>query len=543
MQRTSWGLTAVLTLLTLLIAFPILMRGGDGRSSSPQNFQTSDRCVACHNGMKTEAGADYSIGIDWRASIMANSSRDPYWQGSVRRETIDHPQAKAEIQDECSHCHMPMMYYDAHAQQKKGEVFSHLPFDANKQDDAIAADGVSCSVCHQISKKNLGTPASYVGNFVIDPPEVPNRHPEHGPFVIDAGHQRVMESSTGGFVPEEGAQIRDSALCATCHTLYTTALDKDGKPTGRLPEQVPYQEWQHSTYAGNNSCQSCHMPEVKEKTPVTSLFGALRQGARHHTFVGANFFMQRILSNYRQDLRVTALPQEFNAAAERTVNFLQSESARVSIRNIETGDGKLHMDVLVENLTGHKLPTAYPSRRAWLHVVIHDRSGRTVFESGALNKDGSIQGNVNDTDPLRFEPHFREINSGDQVEIYEPILKDPEGHVTTGLLTAVGYIKDNRLLPRGFDKSTAEADIAVAGDAADDPNFNDKGSLVRYSPAVDPSAGPFHVEVELWYEPIGFRWAHNLGSYKADEPQRLVNYYDSLASNAAVILAKTEATK
>ncbi len=145
---------------------------------------------------------------------------------------------------------------------------------------------------------------------------------------------------------------------------------------------------------------------------------------------------------------------------------------------------------------------------------------------------------INDADPSRFEPHYREITKSDQVEIYEPILGDSEGHVTTGLLTAVGYLKDNRLLPEGFDKGTAEKDIAVAGDAADDPNFNDKGSLVRYSPAVDPSSGPFHIEVELWYEPIGFRWAHNLGTYKADEPQRLVSYYDSLASGAAVILAK-----
>jgi hypothetical protein len=543
MQRTSWGLAAFLTLLIALIASPLLMRGADGRSSSPQNFQTSDRCVACHNGMKTEAGADYSIGLDWRASIMANSSRDPYWQASVRRETIDHPAATADIQDECSHCHMPMMYYDAHVQQKKGEVFSHLPFDADKKDNAKAADGVSCAVCHQISKKNLGTPASFVGNFVIDPPQTPNQRPEHGPFVIDAGHRRVMQSSTGGFVPEEGTQIRDSALCATCHTLRTVALGKDGKVTGELPEQMPYQEWQHSAYAGNSSCQSCHMPEVKERTPVTSLFGELRQGARHHYFVGANFLMERMLSNHRQDLGVAALPSELTAASQRTVDFLQSQSARVSIQNFETGDGKLHIDVLVENLTGHKLPTAYPSRRAWLHVVVHDRNGRTVFESGALNQDGSIQGNVNDADPSRFEPHFREITSGDQVQIYEPILKDPEGHVTTGLLTAVGYIKDNRLLPHGFDKSTAEKDIAVVGDAADDPNFNDKGSVMRYSPAVDPSAGPFHIEVELWYEPIGFRWAHNLGSYQADEPQRLVSYYDSLASGAAVILARTEATK
>jgi hypothetical protein len=239
-------------------------------------------------------------------------------------------------------------------------------------------------------------------------------------------------------------------------------------------------------------------------------------------------------------LSVTALAEELNAAAEKTVNFLQTKSARVSIRNMEVGQGKLHVDVLVENLTGHKLPTAYPSRRAWLHVVIRDRAGNIVFESGALNADGSIQGNDNDADPSRFEPHYREITSGDQVEIYEPILKDQEGRVTTGLLTAVGYLKDNRLLPSGFDKSSADKDIKVIGDAAGDPNFTGRGSLVRYSVAVDPSAAPFHIEAELWYEPIGFRWARNLATYREKEPQRMVSYYNSLASSAAVILARTD---
>jgi hypothetical protein len=225
------------------------------------------------------------------------------------------------------------------------------------------------------------------------------------------------------------------------------------------------------------------------------------------------------------------------------VNFLQANSARVSIPSIETAGSRLHADVLVENLTGHKLPTAYPSRRAWLHVVVRDRDGNRIFESGALNTDGSIQGNDNDADPARFEPHYREITSADQVEIYEPILKDSEGHVTTGLLNAVGYLKDNRLLPVGFDKSSADKDIQVVGDAAVDPNFNDKGSTVHYSIATDLSSAPFHIEVELWYEPIGYRWAHNLGSYQAAEPQRLVNYYESLASGAAVLLTRAEATK
>jgi hypothetical protein len=541
MRKTPWGSIAVLTLLT---ACPILLRGGNGNSSSTPNFRTSDRCVACHNGMKTKAGEDFSIGLDWRSSIMANSSRDPYWQASVRRETIDHPESSVVIQDECSHCHMPIVEYEARVQNKKAEIFSHLPFDPNnKKANAEAEDGVSCSVCHQISQEKLGTPASFNGNFIIAPTELHNQRPEHGPFAIDAGHQRVMQSSTGGFLPREATQIRDSALCATCHTLYTVARGKDGKPAGELPEQMPYQEWQHSAYAGKSSCQSCHMPEVQGETPVTSLLGVPRQGARHHYFVGANFFMQRMLNNYRQDLSVAALPDELTAASQRTVNFLQSQSARVSIRNVENSEGQLHIDVLVENLTGHKLPTAYPSRRAWLHVAIRDRNGRMVFESGALNPDGSIQGNDNDADPSRFEPHYREITTSDQVEIYEPILKDSEGHVTTGLLSAVGYLKDNRLLPDGFDKSSAAKDIAVVGDAAQDPNFTDKGSLVRYSVAVDPSSGPFRVEAELWYQPIGFRWAHNLGPYHAEEPQRMVSYYNSLASGAAVILARTEAMK
>ena len=534
--------TVRLGTILLICTSAIPMWAGDGGSPHKPKFQTSDRCVACHNGMKTQAGEDFSIGIDWRASIMANTGRDPYWQGSVRRETIDHPTASAEIQDECSHCHMPMSYYEAHLQGKKSEVFSHLPFDMNKKADAEAADSVSCSICHQISGKNLGSRESFVGNFIVDPPEQ-GRHAEHGPYSIDTGHQQVMRSSTGGFVPGQGMQIRDSALCGTCHQLYTVALDKQGNRTGELPEQMPYLEWLHSDYVNKASCQSCHMPEVQGETQVTSLFGQPRPGARHHTFLGGNFFMLRMLSNYRQDLNVTALPQELNASADRTVSFLQSQSARVSIGNVAMDQSMVHIDVLVENLTGHKLPTAYPSRRAWVHFMIRNRDGRIVFESGALNPDGSIQGNDNDADPLRYEPHYREITSSDQVEIYESILRDPENHVTTGLISAVGYLKDNRILPSGFDKATAGRDIQVVGDAAEDPNFSDKGSLVRYSASVDPSTGPFHIEAELWYEPIGFRWAHNLASYQVEEPERFVRYYDSLASGAAVILSKAELTK
>ncbi|MCU1311649.1 MAG: hypothetical protein JWO20_2774 [Candidatus Angelobacter sp.] len=535
-----------IVILGMLATLPTLLRGGAEQSSEraevKPEFHTSDRCVACHNGLKTQAGNDISIGFDWRASMMANSARDPYWQGSVRRESMDHPESKAGIEDECSVCHMPIIHLQAKMDGQKAEVFSHLPFNPDNKDNAAAEDGVSCSVCHQIAKEKLGTRESFSGAFMVDRPQSEDDRPEYGPFAIDAGHKRVMQSSTGGFVPTEATHIRDSALCGSCHTLFTKTLGKDGKEIGTFNEQMPYLEWLHSDYPKRSSCQSCHMPEIHEAVAVTAILGQPRKGFHRHDFVGANFFMLRMLNNYRQDLSVAALPQELTVAADRAVNFLQSQAARVTIRDVESSSAGLRFQVFVENLSGHKLPTAYPSRRAWLHIRIRDNSGQTVFESGALNADGSIAGNDNDADPLRFEPHYREITSPEQVEIYEPIMKDSANRVTTGLLSAVGYLKDNRILPTGFNKQTAENDIAVIGDAAEDPDFNDKGSLVRYSvPTV--AAGPFHIEAELWYQPIGFRWAHNLGPYNAAEPQRFVGYYKSMSSATAVVLAKAEATR
>jgi len=520
------------------------LRGGPQDNSSSIAFHTSDRCLACHNGLTTPQGKDVSIGFDWRASIMANSSRDPYWQASTRRETLDHPEVKSTIEDECSVCHMPIPRYQAKLQGHEGEIFSFLPF--SQQTSALAAmgeDGVTCSVCHQISNKNLGQKESYSGNFVIDPPASKDAHPEYGPYQIEPGQTLVMQSSTGGFRPTMGLHIAASELCATCHTLFTKARGQGGKVVGILPEQMPYPEWLHSSYAGKQSCQSCHMPEVEGPAPIAAVLGVDRLGVRQHVFVGGNFFMQRLLNNYRDELSVTAMPQELTHASEGTIAFLQSQSAKIDIERVALDGGRLNADVRVTNLTGHKLPTAFPSRRAWLHFVVRDRNGKTVFESGALNPDGSIQGNDNDLDPGKFEPYYRRIESSDQVEIYEPILGDSEGHVTTGLLDAVGYLKDDRLLPNGFNKQTAEHDIAVIGEAANDPNFSDSGSRVQYSVALAAAQGPYQVEVELWYQPIGYRWAHNLAPYKSTETQRLVQYYESMSNTTALMLAHAEATR
>lgn len=528
----------------VLLSCATLTTGAGKDAELKPDFHTSDRCMACHNGLTTPSGQDVSIGFDWRASVMANSARDPYWQASVRRETIDHPEARSHVEDECSVCHMPVSRYEAKLQGREGEVFAHLPFPGQSKASASAEDGVTCSVCHQISNERLGTRESFSGKFVVEAPPSKDNRPEYGQYAISLGNQRVMESSTGGFRPTQATHIQDSAMCGSCHQLYTIALGKDGKVLGEFPEQVPYLEWLHSDYPKRSSCVACHMTEVQGFAPISAVQAVPRPNVRQHVFFGGNFFLQRLLNLDRDDLDVAALPQELTTAAQGTQKFLQSQSARVTVRNVDVAGSTLRAEVLVQNLTGHKLPTAYPSRRAWLHFVVRDGAGHTVFESGALNEDGSIKGNDNDADATRFESHYREITSSEQVEIYEPILKDYEGKVTTGLLSTVGYLKDNRLLPSGFDKSTASKDIAVVGDAAEDPRFVAGGDTVLYSVPVGNAQGPFHVEAELWYQPIGFRWAHNLEAYEsAAEPKRFLEYYKAMSSDTAIVLAWGEATR
>jgi hypothetical protein len=530
----------------LVIVASIFFSAQSVKSSDPglkPAFHTSDRCFACHNELTTSNGHDISIGLAWRASIMANSSRDPYWQASVRRETIDHPEVIPDIEDECSVCHMPVARYQAKLQGKKGEIFAHLPFNPDRKDSVAAEDGVTCSICHQISKQKLGTKDSFNGEFVIAVPESKNQRPEYGPFDVPPERQHIMNTSTGGFQPVQAQHIRDSALCGSCHQLYTAARGPNGAQVGYLAEQMPYLEWLHSDYPSKYSCQGCHMPEVQEAVHVSSVLGIPRSGMHQHVFVGGNFFMQQMLNRYRDELDVAALPQELTTASEGTLEFLKSQAARVELDVVTVSGGRLQAQITVQNLTGHKLPTAYPSRRAWLHFSVQDRNGNIIFESGGLKADGSIEGNDNDADPSLYEPHYREITQAGQVQIYESIMKDQHGKVTTGLLAAIGYLKDNRLLPTGFDKRTADKDIAVIGDAVGDPKFSAGEDVVNYSVPVSDTGGPFHITVELLYQPIGFRWAHNLEGYKANEPQRFVGYYDSMSSAATATLARTEATK
>lgn len=535
MSRKPNRVFAILVLSALLPAAPAALAQAPGLQ--PRFFHAADRCVACHNGLVTSEGEDISFGSDWSPSMMANSARDPYWLASVRRESLVHPPAAAAIENECAACHLPMARFEAKAAGQMGTVFANLQgAQAQSPMGVLAVDGVSCSLCHQIEAKGLGQRASFTAGFSVETSAPFGRRRVFGPYQVDEGRQSLMRSSAQ-FIPSEAAHIRESEVCATCHTLFTHALDDQGQSVGEFPEQVPYLEWRHSAYPGSQSCQSCHMPVVEGETSITGVMGQPRPDVARHVFRAGNFFMPRILNAHRLDLNAAALPGDLEAAALETIEHLRISAAAVTVGRPEVRAGRLEARVTVQNLAGHKLPTAYPSRRAWLHVTVRDRFNRVVFESGALRADGSVSGNDNDASPEAFEPHYDRIEKPDQVQIYESIFGGPDGKVTTVLLSGIRYLKDNRVLPDGFDKATADEDIAVRGEALADADFGAGSDSLVYAVDLGGAEGPFEVRAELWYQPIGFRWAHNLSQQDSAEIKRFVSYYSSMSEGSAVMLA------
>ena len=500
-------------------------------------FHTSHQCIACHSGVVSPEGQDISIGYTWRASMMANSAKDPYWQAGVRREVMDHPQAQAAIEDTCATCHMPMARFHSANNGGTGEVFANLA----PWDNVLAADGVSCAVCHQIQDDNFGDDSSFTGGFVINTTLAMGEREIYGPHEVDIGRTTLMNSATN-FVPSTSEHLAESELCATCHTLFTETLNAAGEEVGTLPEQVPYHEWLHSDYRATDSCQSCHMPELVEDAPITSVLGQLRPAVNQHVFRGGNAFMLGILNKYRTELGVTALPRSLKRrSAARGSSWSPKRPGSASTPRAWPGS-TLALGVAVESLSGHKLPTAYPSRRAWLHVMVTDAAGNLLFESGAVQPNGSIAGNDNDEDGSRFESHYDSIDSASQVQIYESVMVDVQDRVTTGLLSGARYIKDNRLLPSGFEKSTASWEIAVHGAAADDENFTAGGDRVEYRVDVSGASGAVTVSARLLFQSIGYRWAENLRDYDAFETNRFVGYYEESAASSSETLASDSVT-
>jgi hypothetical protein len=372
------------------------------------------------------------------------------------------------------------------------EMVTQWPGEAHRKEQrygALARDGISCTVCHRIAATDLGEENTFTGNFVTGP-----ANELYGPYETSTIVPKPMEHAVG-ITPRFASQIGGSDLCGGCHNILLPVFDNAGRLLTASYEQSTHLEWVNSDFAPGRSnfrsCQDCHMPTSFKGQPLSfqianiesSTFApttgrlpndqirlTTRNRYARHALHGLNLFLNEMFQQFPLILGVrqidfmtgTATVPSLITARNSMLDMARDETAAVDIPTIEkTADGKLRIVVLVSNKTGHYLPSGVGFRRVFLEVLISDSAGNLLWASGRTNGLGAILDGITDKvlaseQPVKFphvpfQPHYQRIERGDQVQIYQELVEDSAGNLTTSFLRRVREVKDNRIRPKGFD--------------------------------------------------------------------------------------------
>lgn len=473
-------------------------------SATSPRFATSDVCAQCHlagdgDAVRDAKGRDVSPVGRWRASAMALAARDPYWLAVYAEELRFRPNLAPTVDDTCTRCHAPEASVELAIDGTTPTFASITGADASPAAH-LGREGVACTLCHQIAADGLGEFASFTGGFVVG-----DQRRIYGPYTDPTTDpMRTLVS----YEPTFGAHVGEASLCGTCHTVVTRPRDAKGNVGPEFPEQTPYLEWLASAFSTEGtpgpkaaSCQDCHMAAADDDGAELSVVIARtppglrpRKPFWRHGFAGANAQLSRFGASDPTWFGVKLTKDDHEGQA-RADEAMVRRAATVAIDDVKrTGDG-VEIAVRVENQSGHKLPTGYPSRRVFLHVKVED-GARTVFESGRTDDYGRLVAGDRVVEPTTFAPHVDVVDREDTIQIYESVPVDVNGKIAHRPFDDHHYVKDNRLLPAGFDRrnrwSAYTAPHGVDGDA--DWGASD---VVRFRVARAPSGAKITVSLEF----------------------------------------------
>lgn len=497
-------------------------------------FPTAKTCGGCHgkdplgNAMVTADGTDVNIYDDWRATMMANAARDPFWRAKVSHEILVNPAHSLALQDKCTSCHAPAGHYQAKLHDHKEYYLL-----SDMYSDTLGLDGVTCQVCHAQAPELLGDLHSGQLNFDTNYIRV-----AYGPyeFVFEPPMHEFV-----GITPEYSDHIFDAGQCAGCHTLITNTVDANGDFTGNtFVEQATYHEWLNSRYDDahdNITCQGCHMPRLDEAVVISANYQFLTNKFPYalHELAGANVTMLKLMKENRTALGIAAQPEHFDSTIAATVRMLQQKTLDVTLNTGVLNGDSAHFTLKLKNKAGHKFPSGYPARRAWIEFEVKDQNGNVVFHSGRMNPDFSLP-----DEDANFEPHYNLIDNAGQVQIYELVPGDVNGTFTNVLERGHAGLKDNRLVPQGFSLTDPVYDTTqVVGAALQDPDFDLPGGsdAVHYRIPNNNYTGFLTVTARVWYQSLPPKWMAPIFEYNSPEIDAFKTMFDA-ADKSPVLVAE-----
>lgn len=542
--------------------------------SGPGQFATSDQCLSCHDGQPLNLGPNMFIpttgsdGInlspygEWNWSMMGLAGRDPIFYAQLESELVLQPTHAAAIQNLCFRCHGVMGDRQL-AIDHPGTLFNkemtQITDAANPyaRYGALARDGISCMVCHQMVDDGKPLDSIFTGNFEVSRPGQfePGISYIYGPFEKPA--TLAMESSLG-MKPVESKYIKQSRLCASCHTVYLPVYDSSGAQVGNFFEQATYLEWLNSSYqdelppagATPRSCQSCHMPtrypdnasggelafqianiqdqtypEADNRAPLADITVPRRTGFARHTLLGINQFALEMFLQFDDILGVrktdymTGSSNGLPFAIATSDSIAKGQTATLAFTSTQRTQRGVKAELKVSSLVGHRFPSGVGFRRAFLEVTARDASGTVLWSSGRTNDLGVILGADGKPLPTEFfevdpatgqqmyQPHYQTITRQDEVQIYEEVVKDPQGRITSSFLAIADPVKDNRLLPHGWTRNGPpgfrwQEATMPHGNVLDDRYFLDSAGADMITYDIPLKARNVTVTATLYYQSI-----------------------------------------
>ena len=270
-----------------------------GEFISPQSFYTAEYCGHCHQEAHQQ----------WRESAHSNANRAPWY---LRNVGLLNSEKGIEFSRHCEGCHDPIALVSGALTEGAPKK---RPYDQ---------DGVTCTVCHSISKVDTRGTGSYtmgVPAVLVDEDGKPITRQVTDTEILthlDRHSKAVMKDF-----------YRTSEFCASCHKAALPRTLNDYKWQRAISL---YDEWQNSSFAKQSplpfyskdavsTCQTCHMQ--REAIKLTD-YGAKKGQLASHRWLGANTVVPKYYG--------------FSEQATRIVQFLQANVFNVDIFALETGD-------------------------------------------------------------------------------------------------------------------------------------------------------------------------------------------------------------
>ena len=285
------------------------------------------------------------------------------------------------------------------------------------------------------------------------------------------------------------------------------------------------------------------MPQIQDPIILADGYANLapRSPFNLHKFMGGNVTMLQLIQANKTSLGIDVPDSDFNNTIAITKSLLQNSTLDMALNEDSIQNDTLFVSVQLTNKAGHKFPSGYPSRRAFVQFAVTS-SMDTIFKSGMLQANYEVAGQG-----PGVVPHYNIINDSTQVQIYEMVMGDVNGNITTVLNRSAIALKDNRIPPAGFTTSHYTYDtVSIVGGALTDPDFNHSGStegtgqdIVHYHIPLHGFTGLLNVSSSVFYQSIPPRWFAEMFTFSSSYIDSFKAMYNA-ADKTPVLIAHSE---